>query len=181
MIFCHTNIITKVSSYSNLKEKKIISITIPFDRHSGLSKKQKEIFSKSKLNLRLNILKVNGDSLGDLIYSSSIKNILTGKIDELTFSTKELNLKFSEDGFYLQLENLGAVDENGEFITCNNGLFMARVKISDKESKEYKIESYRLAKNGSVDLEKQLNYTQSFGKNDLDKNYFLNYRFKYYE
>lgn len=145
-----------------------------------MSKEQKNKYNKSKLNLRVNIYEVDGDSLGALIYSSPTTNIKTGQNDELSFSLREVDLKFTKDGFFIQLENLGAVDESGDFINCS-GLFLARIDISDEESKEYNIESFQLTKNGSVYLEKQLNYTQVFGQNDLDKNYFLNYRFEYYE
>nr|WP_042293365.1 hypothetical protein [Nonlabens ulvanivorans] len=177
---CHTNIITKVSSKQDLNNNKISSLIIPFIRHAGMSKEQKKKYYKSKLNLRVNIYEVDGNSLGALLYSSPTKNIITGQNDELSFTLREVDLKFTKEGFYIQLENLGAVDEGGGFIKCS-GLFFARIDISDNESKEYNIESYRVAKNGSVDLEKQLNYTQFFGKNDLDKNFFLNYRFEYYE
>lgn len=180
IIPCHTNIITKVSTKQDLKNKKISSIIIPFKRHVGMSKEQKKKYNKSKLNLRVNIYKIEGDSLGELLYSSPTTNIRTGQNDELSFSLKGVNLKFTKEGFYIQVENLGAVDEHGDFIECS-GLFAARMDISDKESKEYDIESYRLVTNGSIYLEKQLNYTQSFGNNDLDKNYFLNYRFEYYD
>lgn len=178
---CHTNIITKITAVGELVDKRITSIIIPFDKHSGFSKKQKKVYASSKLLIRLNIFKVEGDSIGELIYTSPIKDILTGEKDEVIFNLNEVNLEFLKEGFYLQLENLGAINEEGDFIENKGGLFMARAKISDQESKEFKIESYRLSKNGSVDVVRNLNYTQAFGNNDLDKNYFLNYRFEYYD
>lgn len=178
---CHTNVFTKVVPNEQLLNKRISSINLPFDRHSGMSKKQKEIYKNSKLLIRLNFFKVDGDSLGELIYSSETFNIITGDNKDLSVSLKNKELRFLKDGFYIQLESLGAVDDEGEFLDCNSGLFMARAKISDKESKDYKIESYNLSVNGQMDITNHLNYAQVFGQNDLDKNFFLNYQFTYYK
>lgn len=177
----HTNITTKIIPREKLVSKRITSIKLLFERHSGMSKNQKEIFKKSKLLIRLNFFNVDGDSLGELIHSSETFNLITGSTDELVVSLKEVQLKLSKDGFYIQLENLGAVDEKGEFIEGNNGLFIARAKISDKKSTEYFIESYKLTSNGQYDIENQLNYKDVFGDSDLDKNFFLNFQFSYYE
>jgi len=133
-----------------------------------------------KLLVRLNIYKSSDSGFGELLFTSKPQNIITGKNDLIVFSLSDVNLKFSKDGFYLQLEHLGAVNDLGEFVDCND-LFFARIDISDKLSKQYNITSFKVNANGNVDSSEPLNYKQVFGENGKDGNYFLNYRFTYYD
>jgi hypothetical protein len=180
IIPCHYNILSKIISKEVVFGNKISSIAIPFDKHKGYDLKVRDKFNKTKILVRLNIFKSTDNAVGDLLFSSDPKNIATGKNDKIDFSLAGINLEFSLEGFYIQLEHLGAIDMNGNFVECE-GLFFARAEISDKKSKEYDITSFQMSTDGILKYELPLNYRQVFGENAKDKNYFLNYRFTYYK
>lgn len=178
IIPCHAAITTLVIPNESLFNKQLKLIELKFERHSGYSRVQKEKYRGINIMTRLNIYTRKNDSFGELVYTSNPLSVNAGKKDILEFVV--YNVSFNENGFYLQLEHLGALNNNGEFVNCD-GLHMMRVDIADIKSSEYDVISYLPAPVLKVATVEPLNYKQVISPNGATGNYFLNYRFSYVE
>ncbi len=175
---CFTTSLSKVVPKPKLISKRISAVKLKTNRHVGYRRDKKEVYQNTKLKCRLEIYTNNDGALGELIYYSQPQIAGTGKKDELIFKMDK-NIQFYEEGLFIQLTNLGTLDENGEYVDCEGGLFWLRMKIADKDSKEYSLTSYQYTPNGIPSDRKVLNYS-NHGMSE-NKDFFLNYRFEYHD
>jgi hypothetical protein len=178
IIFCHSNITILVLPNKDILNKQLKRIEIRFRKHVGHTKRQKERYRGYEVMIRLNVYSRKNDSLNELLYTSQPVSVGAGENDE--FNLEVDNVRFLEGGFYLQLEHLGSVDSTGSFVDCD-GLHLIRPEIADTKSKEYDIVSYLPASVGKVCLNESLNYEKLLMSNGEKGDYYLNYRFSYYE
>lgn len=178
VITCHYNIITLIEPKKVLLGRQLKQIELNFKKHTGHSKSQKSRYIGFDVMARLNIYARNNNSIGELLYTSNPLSVNAGEKDVLEFDVN--NVSFNENGFYLQLEHLGAVNNKGEFVNCDV-LHMMRVDIADTKSADYEAISYLPAPVGKVALGESLDYKQVLLPNGAIGNYFLNYRFSYVE
>jgi hypothetical protein len=178
IIPCHYGITTMVLPKESLINKKIKSIELKFKRHKGHSSSQKDRYKGFDIMIRLNIYSRKNESVAELLYTSKPLSIDAGEKDEITFDVNNVN--FLEEGFYLQLEHLGSVDSDGALVDCDN-LHLIRPEIADTKSNEYDIASYLLEAVGKVNFNESLNYKTLLLPNGETGDYYLNYRFSYYD
>ncbi len=175
---CFTTSLSKVVPKPKLISKRISAVRLKTNRHVGYGRDRKVIYKNTRLKCRLEIYTNKNGSLGELIYYSKPQIVETGGKDELVFEIDK-NIQFYEEGLFIQLTNLGALDQKGEFVDCEGGLFWLRMKIADKESKEYSLTSYQHTLTGTPSDRKVLNYS-NHGMRE-NKDFYINYRFEYYD
>lgn len=126
--------INPIIEYDNLI---IEQIEIPINKIKHYNKSDKKIKNKSAF-FRINIY-INNNNQLELKYQSNYKSFIMSERESISFNLEDDELIINEKKFYISIEMIGNIDENGIFV--NDESYIRPIITSD-EDKSYKSNTY---------------------------------------
>lgn len=173
-LFTNNIIISKINSQKNLS---LVSIGLPLYKPRGF-KNRKDLFENRFLMLRLTFFTLNFDGSTKIVYESEPLPVKSYDNDEIVFDLTKANIILNADDIYVMIENLGVINDKGDFVE-DSDLFIANLGLTSKKNSLFEVITYRrtnLGYKNFTDL-----YNPRFnGKADvLESSYVLNFILSY--